>query len=322
MISSLVLQFLPILAQRAHRKQEKMNRIGGQHREMVLPLLKIALAGADTVSELQVGVKPLLEEFISGADDSKLGDCIAALLKALANAPDRESVAALIRGAGTELLALLPQAIPDVFSWDGGLAMGVAEHAGVKCDNCGMNPILGPLFSKAVVDGDPGMRLCGECFALHTFEAGEKFDCHFMPEGVKGLFKGKGKEKGHKGPKAKSWKADKGVGAEPWVSPEGAQDSFEAPVAGYAISAPHLGSTAEQEETQAAQGPVLMLQGGKSWPKGKGRQKGKAGKWKSKWGGGGGGQETAEALPPDPVPGWGFDAYWGWAPVAAPGYSM
>merc|ERR1719203_2725863 len=99
---------------------------------MVLPVLKKVLACADSIAELEP-VKPLLEVFILGTDDSKLGDCAAALLKALANAPSREPVAALLRGAGEELLQLLPQAVPDVFSWDGGLAIGVAEHRGAKC---------------------------------------------------------------------------------------------------------------------------------------------------------------------------------------------
>lgn len=316
MISSLVLQFLPILAQRAHRKQEKINRIGGQHRDMVLPLLKKALAGAGTIPELEP-VKPLLEGFIFGPDDSKLGDCAAALLKALANAPSREPVAALVRGAGAELLELLPQAVPDVFSWDGGLAIGVAEHRGVKCAGCSVEPIMGPRFLTAGAEG--GMDLCGECFAFHTFEEGEKFDCHFMPEGIKGFHKGKGKEKG-KGPKGKGLKGDKGSNMGYWMPSDFALDSTQAEEGSLLQGAP-----ASEQEKQAAQGtPVLMLQG-KTWQKGGKRRskgdKGKSGWWRgqadqSGWAAGAGDAvaPTDAAADPTGMPAWGYGGYWSWVP--------
>jgi len=320
MISSLVLQFLPILAQRAHRKQEKINRIGGQHREMVLPLLKKMLAGADTIPELEP-VKPLLEGFIFGPDDSKLGDGAAALLKALANAPSREPVAALVRTLGLELLELLPQAVPDVFSWDGGLAIGVAEHRGVKCASCSVEPIMGPRFLSTV---EGGTDLCGECFAFHTFEEGDKFDCHFMPEGIKGFHKGKGKEKG-KGSKGKGLKGDKGNDAGYWMHSDFALGSMQAEEGN-----PLQGAPAGEQERQAAQGtPVLMLQG-KSWQKGKNRSKGSKGKsgwWRGQADQSGWAAGAEDALAPTDagswnpndsegasIPAWGYGGYWSWVP--------
>merc|ERR1719356_1139475 len=279
---------------------------------MVLPLLKKGLAAAETMPDL-TGIIPLLEAFISGTDDSKLGDCVAALLKALANAQDREPVAALMRGAGDDLLELLPQAIPDVFSWDGGQAMGVAEHRGTRCANCSAEPVFGPRFSSA----GPGdsYDLCGQCFAFHTFEPGEKFDCHFMPEGIKGFVKGKGKEKG---PKGKGSKWGKGHHDEEfWMPPEFMPEASE----GYEVNS-IAAAPSDGMEAHVVQGsPVLMLQG-KSWPRGKGGKKGKNGKH-GKWNGQqargagagwAGGADEAAANAAAEASSWGYETnpYWAW----------
>merc|ERR1719272_1853646 len=103
MVGSMVFQFLPILAQRAHRKQEKLNKLGPQMREALLALLHSVSAHLDLVEEARA-VKPLLEEFITGADVSRLGDFVAALFKALATSKDRHAVSEAITGVAQSFL--------------------------------------------------------------------------------------------------------------------------------------------------------------------------------------------------------------------------
>merc|ERR1719498_1466743 len=98
-----MLQFLPILAQRAHRKQEKLNKLGPQMREGLLPLLHSVSARMDLVQDAKA-VKPLLEEFISGSDTTKFGDFVAQLFKALSVCKDRHAVSEAITGVAPDLL--------------------------------------------------------------------------------------------------------------------------------------------------------------------------------------------------------------------------
>lgn len=169
MVGSLTLQFLPIIAQRAHRKQEKLNRVGAQHRELLLPTLHRVLVQLDSFAEAE-SVKAPLEAFVSGRDTGKLGDGLSSLLKMLTAQSGRAEVAALVKGASEELLDLMPRLFPGCF---GAMCPPMAVHAGSRCACCGADPIQGPRFHDAAASID----VCGECFIDHTFDASTKFDC-------------------------------------------------------------------------------------------------------------------------------------------------
>lgn len=175
MVASLMLQFLPILAQRAHRKQEKLNRVGAQSREMLLPVLHRVLLQLDAIEGAD-SVKSALNGYLSGQDCGKLGDCVSALLKLLAAQGPTAAVAQLLKGVGEEMLDLLPRSFPEMFR---GLLPAVAQHEGTRCAGCGTEPILGPRFRNSASSID----LCGECFIDFAFEASTKFDCHLAAPG-------------------------------------------------------------------------------------------------------------------------------------------
>mmetsp|Transcript_159482 Transcript_159482/g.511740 ORF Transcript_159482/g.511740 Transcript_159482/m.511740 type:complete len:471 (-) Transcript_159482:239-1651(-) len=201
MIASIMLQFLPILAQRAHRKQEKLNRIGAQYREMLLPLLHRVLLHLDELEEGQ-SVKPGVEAFVSGKDASKLGDCIGSLLKVLAASQRRAVVAQLLKSASEELMDLLPRIFPESFS---DACPPVSQHAGVRCACCNSEPLLGPRFHSLA----DGLDLCGECFIDSAFEASAKFECHLASESA-------GADAWKEG--VKVWKEGIGVWKKAWAA--------------------------------------------------------------------------------------------------------
>lgn len=193
MVGSMMLQFLPILAQRAHRKQEKLNRLGPSKREELLPLLRCVSVYIERVAEA-APLKAQVEDFISGRDVTKLGDFLAALFKTLAMSKDRHGVAEAINGvAEGELLNYLPQIFPAMFdgsadaqgpgghklpgprNWEG--FSKVAIHHGVRCSACNAEPVAGPRFRCA----ESGIDLCGECFIDQGCEFPEQFECHFLP---------------------------------------------------------------------------------------------------------------------------------------------
>lgn len=169
MIASLTFQFLPIMAQRAHRKQEKLNRVGTQQRELILPLLRRIAGQLDAVPGTEV-VKGDLEAFISGKQAGKLGDCISALLKVLVAAEPKASVAQLLKDASEELLDLLPKVFPMAFASH---YPTLATHMGTTCAACNIEPIQGPRFHNTAGQLD----LCGECYIDSAFDASTKWEC-------------------------------------------------------------------------------------------------------------------------------------------------
>jgi len=169
MIASLTFQFLPIMAQRAHRKQEKLNRVGTQQRELILPLLRRIAGQLNAVPGTEV-VKGDLEAFISGKQTGKLGDCISALLKVLVAAEPKTAVAHLLKDASEELLDLLPKVFPLAFASH---YPTLATHAGTTCAACNVEPIRGPRFHNTAGQLD----LCGECYIDSAFDASTKWEC-------------------------------------------------------------------------------------------------------------------------------------------------
>lgn len=182
MVGSMLLQFLPILAQRTHRKQEKLNKLGPQMREALLSLLHSVSAHLDLIEEAH-SVKPMLEEFITGTVVSRLGDCVAALFKALSTCKDRHAVSEAIVGVAPELLESLPKLFPDLFaSSSKESADGLPEHCGTRCSACSREPIKGPRFHCA----EARIDLCGECFIDQGCEADQQFQCFFAEPSSRG----------------------------------------------------------------------------------------------------------------------------------------
>lgn len=186
-LASLALQFLPILAQRAHRKQEKFNRMACKPwmRELLLPLLQGIVNQLDQIPEA-VSLKPALQAYISGSDTTHFGDLLAQLLRILASSDSQNAIASVLLTVAEELLALLPQLFPNAFGDTGApyTEVGVM-HAGFTCNDCGECPISGPRFeytgdNMGVADG---CNLCSECFIHHnTVHLEHKsFTCHFAP---------------------------------------------------------------------------------------------------------------------------------------------
>jgi len=177
MVGSMMLQFLPILAQRAHRKQEKLNRLGPSKREELLPLLRCVSAYIERVPEA-APLKSQLEDFISGRDVTKLGDFLAVLFKTLAMSKDRHGVAEAINGVAEQLLNFMPQIFPAMFEGSSeAQRAGVAVHHGVRCSACNAEPVSGPRFRCA----EAGIDLCGECFIDQGCEISDQFECDFLP---------------------------------------------------------------------------------------------------------------------------------------------
>lgn len=205
MVGSMMLQFLPILSQRAHRKQEKLNKLGHQKREALLALLHSVSAHLDLVEEAKP-IKPILEDFITGKDVYRLGDFVAALFKALSASKDRRAVSEAITGVGPELCASLPQLFPALFGPTAvTMGQGVPEHTGIRCSACSREPIKGPRFHCAEAKID----LCGECF-IDQGCVDQQFECRFMPSGGQAFETCSGKEDAKAWPDAQDWKAWKG----------------------------------------------------------------------------------------------------------------
>merc|ERR1719223_1690503 len=114
MIASLMLQFLPRVAQRACRKQEKINRMGAQHREILLPCLHRVLIQMETVEGLRAA-RAGVEAFVTGKDTACLGDTLSLLAKGLMTMESKSAVAGFMKAVSEELLDLLPRVFPDVF---------------------------------------------------------------------------------------------------------------------------------------------------------------------------------------------------------------
>jgi len=112
-MSSLMVQFLPVMARRARRKQSQLNRWGAREREILLPLSNRILGQLDMLGLAKA--KPGLEEFVSGHDTSKFGECISQLLSSLDCVVSNTPVAKAMDVIGEDLVDLLPRLLPEVF---------------------------------------------------------------------------------------------------------------------------------------------------------------------------------------------------------------
>jgi len=210
-VAGLALQFLPILAQRAHRKQEKLNRQGVELRPTILPVLRRLREHLQQVEHLV----PLFDAFINGEDAEHLGDLLVAALKVLKDWVDSGStvqVGEALVAVAEELVTLLPVLFP-WFAEPPAYGATTVCHEGFECATCSANPIIGPRFERK---GDKE-SFCSECFIVQVISQpqAEAFDCHFggaaasgaqkeacsrdrepwLWKGAKGKGKGKGKSK-------------------------------------------------------------------------------------------------------------------------------
>merc|ERR1719174_3393644 len=111
MVGSMMLQFLPILAQRAHRKQEKLNRIGPQRHEALLDVLRSISGHIECIEEC-ANLKESLEDYCTGKDTSKLGDFVAQASKALSTCKNEQARAQVIEGIAPTLMESFPKLFP------------------------------------------------------------------------------------------------------------------------------------------------------------------------------------------------------------------
>merc|ERR1711920_493584 len=169
MVASLMLQFLTIMAQRAHRKQEKLNRMCALQREALLPLLHRVASHLDAVPGTEAA-KVGLEDFVSGRETGKLGDTIASVLKVLVSVEPKTAVALLLKDCSEEIVELLPRSLLLPHT----CYPPVATHIGACCATCNTEPIAGPRFHEV----SSGIDLCGECYIDFPFDASTKFECH------------------------------------------------------------------------------------------------------------------------------------------------
>jgi len=124
-LANLVLQFLPILARRALRKQEKLNHIGNQWRGDLLPFLQSVDKQLDVLPELRA-LRPGLEAYFAGLETGRLGDFLTELLNVLVAASQRppaegggssrSQVAEVVMAVSEELLALIKVIFPMAFA--------------------------------------------------------------------------------------------------------------------------------------------------------------------------------------------------------------
>ncbi|CAK9026483.1 Dipeptidyl peptidase 8 [Durusdinium trenchii] len=187
-LASLILQFLPILAQRVQRKQEKINRKGVKMRQhkSLMQLIKSICIHFQTLP----GTSHILQSFaayLAGNETQRLGDTLAELLRCLVSCKSRSSLAAALVAVARDILLVLPCLFPETFQeghpspcaeWAAAL-VGAPVHEDVVCGRCGTSPIVGPCFQ--------GTRhsLCGVCFVEETVHGKAEgiYSCRLAPEG-------------------------------------------------------------------------------------------------------------------------------------------
>jgi hypothetical protein len=175
MVSSIMLHFLPMMAQMSDKLREKLNRAGARRRDSWLPLLHLILCQLDALEGME-HVKPMLEEFVSGKNPSKFGDCFAALVETLCFIEDKVAVAGVLKVVAEEFIDTLPSLLPKPKPWAVHLPT-LPRHEGFSCASCGAKPIEGPRFHKRDADLD----VCGECYIDVACDATSKFECHLWP---------------------------------------------------------------------------------------------------------------------------------------------
>ena len=185
-LAALLCQFLPILAQRVSRKQEKINRKGAKLRKgPVLQLLRSLCEQLEAIPNTPAC--EALSGYISGTDTGRLGDGLAELLRCLAACKSRTRLATALVAVADEALRVLPFLFPEFGSaspkpcaaWAAAV-VGAPVHGGFACASCQVEPIVGPRFELA-----SKASLCGECFMKDSLQGRAEehdFSCHLAPK--------------------------------------------------------------------------------------------------------------------------------------------
>ncbi|CAE7448091.1 ref(2)P [Symbiodinium natans] len=209
MFASLAVQWLPLLTQRVARKVDKINHVARDGlNETWKKLLERIQEQASETPGLEAFASPISEALRSGNGGNgqrRLGEAILELLKALRGL----SFEVQTRFCEQVSASLLPFLEDLTRSWTGdecapsGNLTPWQHHFGIKCEGCGVNPIVGPRFKCLAC---PNYDLCGNCYPskiqLHGSCPGcrKDFQCFIFP--------GKdAKSKNHKGVSEKAEKA-------------------------------------------------------------------------------------------------------------------
>eukprot|EP00439_Symbiodinium_sp_Y106_P080722 s1629_g19.t1 len=225
MFASLAVQWLPLLTQRVARKVDKINHVArdGLNETWKKLLERIQELAAETPG-LESFASPISEALRGGNGQRRLGEAILELLKALRGL-SFEVQTSFCEQVSASLLPFLEDLTR---SWTGdecapsGNLTPWQHHFGIKCEGCGVNPIVGPRFKCPVC---PSYDLCGNCYPsklqLHGNCPGcrKDFQCFIFPgkdsksKGSKGV--GEKPEKASCEQRSAEWKGWAGKGAGP-----------------------------------------------------------------------------------------------------------
>lgn len=254
--TAVIVQWLPIIKQRAIRKMEKIRAIGAIH----VSKFASALVALSEAADLSQNLQPFKERLCSLVTDPEgvdIGMLVADFLQALVAEPFAIQCK-VVEPCISELInspfvqeKLSKHVAPEFPSWTHSLL-----HHGVACDGCQQQPIEGPRFKSTM---RPDYDLCAQCYLKKDtlLDADHVFETIFLP--------GKGDHgwKGCKGKHFKGWH-------HPWAK-------------GFGKGMGHGWWHHHMEEGPVQDNADAEVDSGKGWSHGMwGKGKGK-GKCKGKW---------------------------------------
>eukprot|EP00435_Cladocopium_sp_Y103_P031193 s1817_g7.t2 len=193
-LASLMLQFLPIFAQRVQRKVEKMNRKGLKMRQdknfkPLMQFIKRLCIHFQEIPETR-NVRDDLQNYLAGSEAARLGDTLAELLRCLVACNSRSTLASAL--LADILRVVLPCVFPESFQETGpccewaAIILGAPVHGGIACALCRQQNIVGPRFEGQQKHGEGGRSLCGHCFLKETVKGkadDSSYTCRLAPAG-------------------------------------------------------------------------------------------------------------------------------------------
>lgn len=197
-LASLMLQFLPIFAQRVQRKVEKMNRKGLKMRQdknfkPLMHFIKRLCIHFQEIPETR-NVRDDLQNYLAGSEAARLGDTLAELLRCLVACSSRSTLASALLAVAKDILrVVLPCVFPESFQdtrpcseW-AAILLGAPVHGGIACALCRQQNIVGPRFEgQQHGEGGEGRSLCGHCFVKETVKGkadDSSYTCRLAPLG-------------------------------------------------------------------------------------------------------------------------------------------
>lgn len=196
-VSALLLQWLPMITQRAVRKMDKISKVGPKFVGNILPCIRALAKIVQDAAGLE-HFAGRLEELASDPASTQIGLLVVEFLKALGGADlvVRRRVISEFVVAVFPLLDPFIEGLP--MPWPA--STGCFVHAGINCDGCNASPIMGLRF-KCLVCQD--YDLCAACYMKKDEFHESKHEFMNVLEPLKGNC-GKWKGHGWKG-KGKGW---------------------------------------------------------------------------------------------------------------------